>query len=151
MKEKDRKSDHPSDGTLNIIGKGTLIQGNVTAAGDMRVEGRITGTVVCKARLVLSPEGSIEGNVDAQQANIAGEVKGIVVARQLLHIQETGKILGDIFTEKLIVQLGAFFTGNCRMGKVEARPEIVSQNREIRPENPALKNVAGKESQTAEN
>lgn len=117
MKEKEKKGE--ADGSLNIIGRGTEIQGNVSATGDMRVEGRIKGTITCKARLVLSPEGVIEGNIDAVQATIAGDVKGTVVARQLLHIQETGKVLGDIFTEKLIVQLGAFFSGNCRMGKVE--------------------------------
>jgi len=117
MKEKEKNGE--ADGSLNIIGRGTEIQGNVTATGDMRVEGRIMGTITCKARLVLSPEGVIEGNIDAVQATIAGDVKGTVVARQLLHIQETGKVLGDIFTEKLIVQLGAFFSGNCRMGKVE--------------------------------
>jgi len=121
MKEKERKGE--ADGSLNIIGRGTEIHGNVTATGDMRVEGRIKGTITCKARLVLSPDGVIEGNIDAVQATIAGDVKGTVVARQLLHIQETGKVLGDIFTEKLIVQLGAFFSGNCRMGKVEGSTE----------------------------
>jgi cytoskeletal protein CcmA (bactofilin family) len=124
MKDRDKRSDSGSENALNIIGKGTVINGNVTAGGDMRVEGRITGTVICKAKLVLSPDGVIEGNIDAQQATLAGDVKGTVVARQLLQIMETGKVLGDIVTEKLIVQLGAFFSGNCRMGKVEARQEV---------------------------
>jgi cytoskeletal protein CcmA (bactofilin family) len=127
MKEREKRSDGGSENALNIIGKGTIIQGNVTAGGDMRVEGRITGTVMCKAKLVLSPDGVIEGNIDAQQATLAGEVKGTVVARQLLQIMETGKVLGDIVTEKLIVQLGAFFSGNCKMGKVETKPEGNSQ------------------------
>lgn len=134
MKERDKRSDSGSENALNIIGKGTVINGNVTAGGDMRVEGRITGTVICKAKLVLSPDGVIEGNIDAQQATLAGDVKGTVVARQLLQIMETGKVLGDIVTEKLIVQLGAFFSGNCRMGKVESKQEgnqpILSGRRE---------------------
>jgi cytoskeletal protein CcmA (bactofilin family) len=137
MKEKEKKGE--ADGSLNIIGRGTEIQGNVTAAGDMRVEGRIKGTITCKARLVLSPEGVIEGNIDAVQATIAGDVKGTVVARQLLHIQETGKVLGDIFTEKLIVQLGAFFSGNCRMGKVEG-----TTNQALKGAVPANTPVSGK-------
>jgi len=128
MKEKERKGENSNDGTLNIIGRGTVIHGNITATGDMRVEGKIIGTVICKSRLVLSPEGIIEGNIDAGQANLAGEVKGTVVARQLLHIQETGKVIGDILTEKLIVQLGAFFTGNCRMGKVEGKTDQMLQS-----------------------
>jgi cytoskeletal protein CcmA (bactofilin family) len=137
MKEKEKKGE--ADGSLNIIGRGTEIQGNITATGDMRVEGRIKGTVTCKARLVLSPEGVVEGNIDAVQATIAGDVKGTVIARQLLHIQETGKVLGDIFTEKLIVQLGAFFSGNCRMGKVEG-----TAGQALKGANPASAPVSGK-------
>jgi cytoskeletal protein CcmA (bactofilin family) len=137
MKEKEKKGE--ADGSLNIIGRGTEIQGNITATGDMRVEGRIKGTITCKARLVLSPEGVVEGNIDAVQATIAGDVKGTVVARQLLHIQETGKVLGDIFTEKLIVQLGAFFSGNCRMGKVEG-----TTGQALKGANPATAPVSGK-------
>lgn len=136
MKEKERRSDGGSENALNIIGKGTIINGNITSGGDMRVEGRILGTVICKAKLVLSPEGYIEGNIDAQQATLAGEVKGTVVARQLLQIMETGKVLGDIVTEKLIVQLGAFFTGNCRMGKVESRGDSGNQLNEAKRATP---------------
>jgi cytoskeletal protein CcmA (bactofilin family) len=144
MKERDRRSETGSENALNIIGRGTVITGNITAAGDMRVEGRITGTVICKAKLVLSPDGVIEGNIDAQQATIAGEVKGTVISRQLLQIMETGKVLGDIVTEKLIVQLGAYFTGNCRMGKVETRTDTGNKLNEVKNSpfstNPAIEN-----------
>lgn len=142
MKEKERRSEGGSENALNIIGKGTIINGNITSGGDMRVEGRILGTVICKAKLVLSPEGYIEGNIDAQQATLAGEVKGTVVARQLLQIMETGKVLGDIVTEKLIVQLGAFFSGNCRMGKVETRTESNNQLNEVKRTSPFPSNAA---------
>jgi cytoskeletal protein CcmA (bactofilin family) len=144
MKERDRRPEAGSENALNIIGKGTVITGNITAAGDMRVEGRITGTVICKAKLVLSPDGVIEGNIDTQQATIAGEVKGTVIARQLLQIMESGKVLGDIVTEKLIVQLGAYFTGNCRMGKVETRTDAGNQLSEVKKtpftHNPVVEN-----------
>lgn len=137
MKERDRRSESGGENALNIIGKGTVITGNITAAGDMRVEGKITGMVICKSKLVLSPDGVIEGNIDAQQATLAGEVKGTVIARQLLQIMETGKVQGDIVTEKLIVQLGAYFTGNCRMGKVETRTEGPGAGNELKRNAPA--------------
>ena len=121
MKEKEKKQDSSAENALNIIGRGTVINGNVVAAGDMRVEGRIKGTVICKARLVLSAQGVIDGNVEAGQANIAGEITGSLIARQLLHLQETGRVIGDVITEKLIVQLGAYFSGNCQMGPVDPK------------------------------
>jgi cytoskeletal protein CcmA (bactofilin family) len=131
MKEKDRerRQEASAENVLNIIGKGTTIHGNIVAAGDMRVEGLIKGTVVCKSKLVLSSHGCIEGNVDAGQANVSGEIRGSLIARQLLHIQETGRIMGDVVTEKLIVQLGAFFSGNCLMGSVEVKEKIEQQEK----------------------
>lgn len=103
-------------GGLNTISGGTVIVGNVNAEGDMRIEGKIIGTVVCNARLVVSASGYIEGSVDARNAIIEGEIKGNIITRELLQIDKTGKVNGDIITQKLVVQMGAAFTGNCKMG-----------------------------------
>ena len=105
-----------TENVLNTISKGTVLVGNITTKGDIRVEGKIVGTITCNSKLVIGENGMVEGNIDARNANIAGEVKGTVVIRELLQLQEKGKILGDIFTQKLAVQVGANFSGSCKMG-----------------------------------
>ncbi len=105
------------DNVLNTIARGTVLEGKITTKGDIRVEGKVIGTITCEAKLVVGEHGSVEGYVDARNAYIAGNVKGQVVVRELLQLQEKGKIEGDIFTQKLSVQVGASFTGNCRMGQ----------------------------------
>lgn len=99
----------------NIISAGTVVVGNINAEGDLRVEGQVIGTLVCNSKLVVSETGYIEGSVDSRNATIEGEIKGNVVTRELLQIEKTGKIFGDIFTQKLVVQMGAIFTGNSKM------------------------------------
>jgi len=101
----------------NIISEGTVVVGNINAEGDLRVEGKVVGTLVCNSKLVVSETGFIEGNVDARMATIEGEIKGNVVTRELLTIDKTGKIFGDIFTQKLVVQMGAIFTGSSKMAE----------------------------------
>lgn len=103
-------------GGLNTISTGTVILGDVSAEGDMRIEGKVIGTIVCNSRLVVSASGYIEGSVDAKNAIVEGEIKGNVIIRELLQLDKTGKIQGDIVTSKLVVQMGATFTGNCKMG-----------------------------------
>ncbi|MFN0202592.1 MAG: polymer-forming cytoskeletal protein [Bacteroidia bacterium] len=103
-------------GGLNTISSGTVIVGNINAEGDMRIEGKVVGTIVCNSRLVVSATGMIEGSIDARNAIIEGEIKGDVITRELLQIDKTGKVFGDVFTQKLVVQMGAIFTGNCKMG-----------------------------------
>jgi cytoskeletal protein CcmA (bactofilin family) len=106
---------------LNTIARGTVLVGKITTKGDIRIEGKIIGTITCDSKLVIGKNGSVEGNIDARNAYIEGEVDGTVVIRELLQLQETGRIRGDIFTSKLSVQVGANFTGNCRMGKDAAK------------------------------
>ncbi|MBX7240429.1 MAG: polymer-forming cytoskeletal protein [Bacteroidia bacterium] len=129
-----------SGGGLNTISNGTVIVGTINAEGDMRVEGKIIGTVTCSSRLVVSASGYIEGTIDAKNAIVEGEIKGNVVAREVLQIDKTGKITGDIFTSKLVIQLGALFTGNCKMGdaakdalsKTPVKPKELLESKSIK-------------------
>jgi cytoskeletal protein CcmA (bactofilin family) len=117
------------DNVLNTIARGTVLEGKITTKGDIRIEGKVIGTVTCDAKLVIGENGSVEGTVDARNAYIAGSVKGLVVVRELLQLQERGNILGDIYTQKLSVQIGATFTGNCRMGGDAKSVLAEAQNR----------------------
>jgi cytoskeletal protein CcmA (bactofilin family) len=114
------------DGRTNRISEGTVIVGNINAEGDLRIEGKVIGTLVCNSKLVVSNTGSIEGNVDARMATVEGEIKGNVVTRELLTISNTGKIFGDIFTQKLVVEMGAIFTGNSKMA--DAAKEVLQKS-----------------------
>lgn len=109
----------------NVISAGTVIVGNINAEGDLRVEGQVIGTLVCNSKLVVSESGYIEGNVDARNATVEGEIKGNVVTRELLQIAKTGKIFGDIFTQKLVVEMGAIFTGSSSMS--EAAKDVLTK------------------------
>lgn len=104
------------ENTLSVIAIGTTIDGNVYSEGDLRVEGRIIGTLSCKSRVVVGTQGKVEGNVDAYNATIAGTVQGTVFVRDMLQLQETGKIFGDIVTGKITIQPGGEFSGSCKMG-----------------------------------
>ncbi|MFM2375785.1 MAG: hypothetical protein RLZZ165_882 [Bacteroidota bacterium] len=107
------------ENVLNTIAEGSVLEGKISTRGDLRIEGRVVGTVTCDAKLVIGEKGSVEGVVDARNAHIAGKVKGQVYVRELLQLQEKAVITGDVFTQKLAVQVGAIFTGNCRMDQDE--------------------------------
>lgn len=103
--------------TLNIINSGTQITGDVNSDGDMRVDGTIKGYLTSKARLVLGPTAVIEGDIKAANIEISGEVNGNIFATELLTIKATAKISGDVVSNKLIIEAGATFNGNCKMNK----------------------------------
>ena len=113
---------------LNHISQGTVLAGHIETSGDLSIEGKIVGTINCKAKLVIGVNGYVEGNVYGNNIIIRGKVKGTVITRELLQMFETGRIIGDVYTEKLAVQPGASFSGNCRMGR--HAKEMISTNPE---------------------
>ena len=103
-------------GSINIIGKGTKISGDINSGGDVRIDGTLIGNIVTSGKLVLGTTGFIDGNITSVNAELEGEVKGIVNISETLSLKSTAKVNGDIITSKLMIEPGALFTGSCNMG-----------------------------------
>lgn len=105
-----------STGASNSIVKGTTIEGTIKAESDIRIDGSLIGSLSCKGKVIIGPEGSVEGDIDCYQAVIEGTFKGNLRVAELLNVRETAKIVGDVATDKLLVQSGAIFDVTCSMG-----------------------------------
>jgi len=103
---------------INIIRKGTEIKGDVTCAGDIRIDGILKGTLSSEGKVVVGQSGIIEGEVTCKNADISGNIKANIIVRELLQLKATANISGDINTKKLSIEPGANFTGACNMGSV---------------------------------
>jgi cytoskeletal protein CcmA (bactofilin family) len=119
---KKKKNIRP-EAALSIIAAGTEIEGNMYCDGDLRIEGHVHGTVVCKSRLIVGPSGRIDGDVDAYQIVVAGNIAGDVTARDGIQLLETGVIRGDVVTEHMAMLSGALLNGKLTMG-IEATDYI---------------------------
>lgn len=102
----------------NNIGKGTILEGDIQTFGNIRIEGRLTGNVKSKSKIVLSDSSAVDGSILAQNAEVAGEVKGSLEVSELLILRSSAVIHGDILTNKLVVEAGATFNGSCKMGAI---------------------------------
>jgi cytoskeletal protein CcmA (bactofilin family) len=110
------KNQQTDAGSVNLIGNGTKIVGDITSAHDVRIDGHLTGNIVTTGRFVLGPNGVVDGNVTGGNADLMGEVKGKVNVSETLSLKSTSKVNGDIITGKLAIEPGALFTGTCNMG-----------------------------------
>ena len=102
--------------SINLIGAGTVIEGDIRSNGDIRIDGAVYGQVFSKAKVVIGNTGIIEGDLSCQNADISGTVKGKTTINELLFLKSSSKMNGDIITGKLVVEVGASFTGSCNMG-----------------------------------
>lgn len=105
-------------GSINLIGNGTSIVGDVNSNGDVRIDGTLKGNVTISGKLVVGSTGRIEGNVSCQNADVSGEINGTLTVAELLSLKASSKVIGDIVTGKISIEPNATFTGTCNMGAV---------------------------------
>ncbi|MBL7962850.1 MAG: polymer-forming cytoskeletal protein [Flavobacteriales bacterium] len=103
-------------GKINSIMEGTSIEGEIRSDSNVRIDGRVKGTINVRGRLIVGQTGVVEGDVTCQSSDIEGTVLGKITCQDLLSLKATAKLQGDINTKKLAIEPGAVFTGNCSMG-----------------------------------
>lgn len=103
-------------GSNCVIAKGTKIEGNFHSAENLRLDGVIIGEVKCDHKLVMGEQSRIEGKVKAAEAVIMGTIKGDISVSGTLQLQSTAHIEGNIISKYMIVEEGAKFRGECKIG-----------------------------------
>lgn len=99
-----------------VVAKGTRIEGDFSSTENIRLDGIVVGQLKCERRLVVGEAGRIEGKVTAAEAVVMGNIKGDVSVNGTLQLMGTARIEGDIQAKFLVVEEGAAYIGNCRVG-----------------------------------
>ncbi|MBI1682241.1 bactofilin family protein [Caulobacter hibisci] len=99
----------PRPKPASLIAQGLTIRGDVSGDGELHLDCVVIGDIKV-GKLVLGPNGSVEGSIAAQAIEIHGKVKGTVAARAV-RLYGTAKVDGDIAHEQLAMETGADFQG----------------------------------------
>ena len=103
--------------TINLIGAGTQITGDVHSEGDIRIDGFLKGTLTTKGKVVIGASGNINGELSCKNVEVSGKIEGKISVQELLSLKSSAKINGEIKTSKLAIEPGAIFSGSCDMNK----------------------------------
>jgi cytoskeletal protein CcmA (bactofilin family) len=101
--------------SLNSIGVGTIIDGNIKTDGDFRIDGKVNGNIFTSGRLVLGASSQVVGDINCINGNIEGFVRGNIQVKEILKISKSANIDGNITTNKLIVEEGAVIQAKISM------------------------------------
>src|ERR1043166_1260106 len=101
-----------SSSAPSIISADLVVNGTLTSAGDIQIDGRVEGDVRTGG-LVIGDKAVIHGQIFAEDVTVRGRVEGSIRARKVL-LCSTSHVEGDILHEAFAVETGAFFEGNCR-------------------------------------
>ena len=98
------------------IGQGVVIEGKIASAQDLRIDGKVDGTIeVGNHGLIIGASAAIKANLAARSILISGAVTGNVTATERVDVAATATVNGDITSPRLVMADGA-----CIKGKVDA-------------------------------
>lgn len=118
------RSSNTPERVLTLISEGCKFEGNLSSPSTTKVEGHVVGNLRGESGIIIGERGVIEGNVNAVDVVISGNVKGNIKAHKL-EIKKSGSLEGDIIVEEFVTESGCKFNGNCKMGEVKSKSNII--------------------------
>ncbi len=112
----ERKKHAPPQKRIDsLIGTGTVVEGDVSFSGGLRIDGTVRGNVTTAngepGTLVVSEQARIDGEIKVSHVVVNGTVNGPVTANDFLELQAKARIVGDIEYRSLEMHLGAVVQG----------------------------------------
>jgi cytoskeletal protein CcmA (bactofilin family) len=98
-----------------VVGRGISLQGVVQDAERLVVEGTVEATMIKATELSISQGGVFKGEVEVEEAEVAGVIDGTLTARHSLIVRATGRVLGTARCRRLQVEDGGQITGRIEM------------------------------------
>ncbi len=111
------------------IGKSVLIKGELSGSEDLYLDGEVEGSVDLRDHsLIVGPNGRVRANIHARDVVIHGKVDGNVFGIERVELKKSAILMGDISTQRIVIEDGAYFKGAIDItkkegGKSESRRE----------------------------
>jgi cytoskeletal protein CcmA (bactofilin family) len=97
---------------LTVLGSAAKLHGKFEIADSIEIECEIGGELTVGGKLVVGKNGIVRADVHTVDAVIVGLYEGNLVATGDVEIAETGRVIGNIETDSLVISKGGFFNGN---------------------------------------
>ena len=121
----------PTRARSTFIASGALFEGTLRLTGDFQIDSDFRGELRTDGKVVIGPDGSVEGDIHANEVEILGAVVGDVSARRELVLRAGARLHGKVTTACLEIERHAFFTGETVM--TEPQRHSRAESRDVAP------------------
>jgi len=109
-----------------IIGEHITIEGNIRGEGHLLIEGSMKGNIEMeKHNFSLGSKGRFEGEIQAQNVSISGQMVGNIKTQGKVEITKEADFLGEIKAKSISVGDGAYFKGTIELDREPHRNKIL--------------------------
>ena len=104
------------------IGKSVLVKGELSGSEDLYLDGEVEGSIELRDHsLVVGPHGRVRAHINARDVTVHGKVDGNVKGTERVELKKSAVLVGDINTQRIIIEDGAFFKGAIDIQKEGAK------------------------------
>jgi cytoskeletal protein CcmA (bactofilin family) len=100
-----------------VLDANATFRGRFTAQQDVRVQGTLSGEVVCGGRFTIDPSGTVDAKVEARDIEINGNFEGEVECTGVFRLGSTAVVRGTIKAGAIAIEEGASLNGQVDMGE----------------------------------
>ena len=94
------------------IGKSVIIRGELSGSEDLYLDGEVEGSIeLHEHNLTIGPHGRVRANVQARDIIVHGKVDGNVHGSERVELKRSAVLVGDISTQRIVIEDGAYFKG----------------------------------------
>ena len=97
----------------------TTLTGKIRCRETIRIDGQVKGEIRCEKLVIVGEGASVEASIQADSAQIAGEVRGDIVARRKVTLEKTAVVIGNLSTAGIVIEEGAKLEGRIVIGDDE--------------------------------
>jgi len=113
-------------GEMTLIGKSVVIKGEISCGEDLYIEGQVEGIIDPKGnRLTIGPNGRVKANVNACAVVVQGRLEGNIQASDRVDLKQSAVVMGDIATQRISIDEGAYFKGSVNIQKEAPKKEAL--------------------------
>jgi cytoskeletal protein CcmA (bactofilin family) len=110
------------------ISQGIKIHGEIVGSEDLFLDGEVDGKLdLAGGSVTIGPNGRVHADVNAREVIVRGRLIGKVTGKERVQIWNTGRVEGEIRTERLAIEDGAVLRGKVETGKPTEKPGTASQ------------------------
>lgn len=101
---------------VNRIASGAIFKGDIATANDIRIDGTFEGRLYSEARVVVGEKAVVKGDIFCTFVDFNGTMtEGRFYVKDTLTLKAGCSVHGDLFFERLQVELDAKFIGKCQV------------------------------------
>ena len=114
------------------MGKDTVFKGSLTFDGTVRIDGKFEGKVITEDTLIVGETGHLVAEISAGIIICMGRVEGTVIASKKIEIHSSSKVIGNVQSPALYIELGGVMDGTCHMDEKQSKiiPLVKTEEKE---------------------